>query len=86
MLEPEKAKLEAEKAKGEEYQRIFDSYIKPFIEAKKEVLFEAFQQVPVQEVDMLKDIKLQLTAVNSLEAHFMEFVNTGKLAKHQLEN
>lgn len=85
MLEPEQAKLESEVAKGDEYQRVFQSYVGPFIEAKRQLLFEAFQEVPVSNVDQLKDIKLQLTAINSLEAHFQEFMNTGKLAKKQLE-
>lgn len=85
MLDPEHAKLQAEQSKGEEYGRIFDSYIKPFIEEKQRVLFDAFQQVSVADVDALKDIKLQLTAINSLEAHFNEFVTTGKLAMKQLE-
>lgn len=85
MIDPEVAKLQAEVAKGDEYQRVFDSYIGPFIEAKKQVLFEAFQSVPVGSVEALKDIKLQLTAINSLEAHFKEFMTTGGLAKIQLE-
>ena len=85
MLDPEQAKLESEIAKGDEYQRVFQSYVGPFIEAKRQLLFEAFQEVPVSNVDQLKDIKLQLTAINSLEAHFQEFMNTGKLAKKQLE-
>lgn len=85
MLDPEQAKLESEVAKGDEYQRVFQSYVGPFIEAKRQLLFEAFQEVPVSNVDQLKDIKLQLTAINSLEAHFQEFMNTGKLAKKQLE-
>ena len=85
MLDPEQAKLESEVAKGDEYQRVFQSYVGPFIEAKRQLLFEAFQEVPVSNVDQLKDIKLQLTAINSLEAHFQEFINTGKLAKKQLE-
>ena len=85
MLDPEQAKLESEVAKGDEYQRVFQSYVGPFIEAKRQLLFGAFQEVPVSNVDQLKDIKLQLTAINSLEAHFQEFMNTGKLAKKQLE-
>ena len=85
MLDPEQAKLEAEVAKGDEYQRVFQSYVGPFIEAKRQLLFEAFQEVPVSNVDQLKDIKLQLTAINSLQAHFQEFMNTGKLARTQLE-
>lgn len=85
MIDPEVAKLQAEQSKGEEYQRVFDSYIKPFIEEKRQVLFDAFQEVPVGQVEVLKDIKLQLTAINALEAHFAEFTTTGKLAKMQLE-
>lgn len=85
MIDPDVAKLQAEQSKGEEYQRVFDSYIKPFIEAKRQVLFDAFQEVPVGQVDVLKDIKLQLTAINALEAHFNEFMTTGELAKMQLE-
>lgn len=85
MLDPEIAKLQSEVAKGDEYQRIFDSYVCPFIAEKKQVLFEAFQATPVGNVEALKDIKLQLTAINSLEAHFKEFMTTGYLAKMSLE-
>ena len=85
MLDPEVAKLQAEVATADEYQRVFDSYVGPFIEAKKQVLFEHFQTIPVCNVEALKDIKLQLTAINSLQAHFQEFMNTGKLARTQLE-
>ncbi len=85
MLDPEIAKLQQEVAKGDEFQRIFDGYVGPFIEAKKQVLFEHFQTIPVGNVEALKDIKLQLTAINSLEAHFREFITTGKLAEKQLE-
>ena len=85
MLDHEVAKLQAEVATADEYQRVFDSYVGPFIEAKKQVLFEHFQTIPVGNVEALKDIKLQLTAINSLQAHFKEFMNTGKLARTQLE-
>ena len=85
MLDHEVAKLQAEVATADEYQRVFDSYVGPFIEAKKQVLFEHFQTIPVGNVEALKDIKLQLTAISSLQAHFQEFMNTGKLARTQLE-
>ena len=85
MIDPEVAKLQAEVAVGDEYQRVFDSYVGPFIEEKKRVLFEHFQTIPVGNVEALKDVKLQLTAINSLEAHFKEFMTTGHLAKMSLE-
>lgn len=85
MIDPDKARAQAEQAKGEEYERVFDSYINPFLVEKRKVLFDAFQDVPLHQVDALKDIKAQLTAINSLEAHFKQFITTGKLAKIELE-
>lgn len=85
MLDQETAKLQAEVAKAGEIEGIMNSYIMPFIEEKRQILFDAFQNVPVANMDTLKDIKMQLTAINSLEAHFREFITTGKLAEKQLE-
>lgn len=85
MLDQAEAKLQAEVAKAGEIQGIMDSYLMPFILEKRQILFDAFQSVPVANMDMLKDIKMQLTAINSLEAHFREFITTGKLAEKQLE-
>lgn len=85
MLDQAEAKLQAEVAKAGEIQGIMDSYMMPFIEEKRQILFDAFQNVPVANVEALKDIKMQLTAINSLEAHFREFITTGKLAEKQLE-
>ena len=85
MLDQETAKLQAEVAKAGEIEGIMNSYIMPFIEEKRQILFDAFQNVPVANMEALKDIKMQLTAINSLEAHFREFITTGKLAEKQLE-
>lgn len=86
MLSPEQQKLQSEVVKAEEVERVYDSYIRPFIEEKRVVLFEVFQSTSVRDMDALRDVKLQLTAINALEAHFKEFMNTGKLAKKQLES
>ena len=85
MLDQAEAKLKAEVARAGEIEGVMNSYIMPFIEEKRQILFDAFQSVPVGNVEALKDIKTQLTAINSLEAHFREFITTGKLAEKQLE-
>lgn len=78
--------LEQERAKGEDYQRVFESYIKPFIQATEKVLFDKFTDTSVTNVDALKDIKFQMTAIRALEAHFGEYMTTGQLASIQLES
>lgn len=78
--------LELERAKGDEYKRVYDAYIKPFVDEKQKVLFEAFQNTSIANVDQLKDIKAQSTALNALSEHFKRFIETGEIAKYQLEN
>lgn len=85
MLDPDKAKLELEQSRGERYAEVYNEYIAPFIEEKQRILFEAFQATPVSNVEGLKDIKLQSTALVALGAHFQQFIDSGKLAKAQLE-
>lgn len=86
MFDTREAKLRQEVARANEYAEVLDKYIKPFIEEKRVILFQAFQDTPVGQVEALKDIKCQLTAINALESHFKEFINTGKLATKDLES
>ena len=81
-----RARLELSKNKGAEMQRVLDTYIKPFIEEKERVLFQAFRDTQADNVEQLKDIKFQATAIASLESYFKSFVDDGRLAEHQLEN
>lgn len=78
--------LELERAKGDEYKAVYETYIKPFVDEKQKVLFEAFQNTSIANVDQLKDIKAQSTALNALAEHFKRFIETGEIAKYQLEN
>lgn len=80
------ARLEMERSKGQEMQRVLDTYIRPFIKEKEEALFDAFRNTTADNIEQLKDIKFQATAIASLESYFIGFVETGKLAEHQLEN
>lgn len=85
MIDERTAKLEIDIALGEKKREIFENHIKPFIDAKQKVLFEAFVNVSAQDVKQLQNIKMQQTVLSSLEAYFREYIDTGKLAKHELE-
>lgn len=86
MIDERTAKLEIDIALGEKKREIFENHIKPFIDAKQKVLFEAFVNVSAQDVKQLQNIKMQQTVLSSLEAYFREYIDTGKLAKYELEN
>lgn len=85
MIDERIAKLEIDAALGDQKRQIFNDHIKPFIEAKERVLFEAFQNINAQDIAQLQAIKMQQTVLASLEAYFREYIDTGKLAKHELE-
>jgi hypothetical protein len=82
----EKQRLETERAIGEMHQRAWEHSVQPFVEKKKAELFEAFVDHPSTDKDGLMLIKLQLNALASMGDEFESFINTGKLARQQLEN
>jgi hypothetical protein len=80
MEESKKAALEVEKARGEEYGRIYKTYIEPFVQQKEEQLFGAFKEVSAADQDKLLLIRLQVNALESLKDEFQHYVRTGDLA------
>lgn len=78
--------LQREQAKGEMYQRAYDSTVQPFITAKQEELFSAFLTHPSTDTDGLVLIKLQLNTLQSMADEFQSYISTGKLAEQQLKD
>lgn len=85
MINPRTEKLEFERAVGEEKLRVYEGHIKPFIDAKKQDLFESFNQVSVTDANALLTIRLHSLALDSIEADFMHYIETGKLASFELK-
>lgn len=85
MIDETRARLEIDAALGEQKRIIFEQHIKPFIEAKERVLFEAFTATNAGDTKTLQLIKMQQSVLTSLEAYFREYIDTGKLAKFELE-
>lgn len=84
--DPQKIRLEKEKALGEQYSRIYENYVKPFVDAKQESLFEAFKACPSDDKDKLVLIRLQVNAVEALDVEFQHYITTGKLAEKTLND
>ena len=60
-------KLENEQIQGNKAKHAYDGFIKPFIEEKKQVLFEAFQDISVTELEQLTEIKRMLNTLEALD-------------------
>ena len=90
MTENEYRNIRAEKqliiAKAERAKQLNEEFIKPFIESKHRILFNAFVEVDANDTDRLQLIRLQSTALSSLEAELQTYIDSGKIAKHELES
>tara|TARA_R110000744_G_C19370310_1_gene562417 strand:+ start:4601 stop:4873 length:273 start_codon:yes stop_codon:yes gene_type:complete len=85
MMNDETARLESEQSIGEMHGRAWEHSVKPFVEAKQAELYAAFVNHPSTDKDGLMLIKLQVNALTSMGDEFQTYINTGKLARQQLE-
>lgn len=69
---------------GRNAQRAYDSFIKSFVLDKRAVLFTAFQDVSIVEAEALQEIKRQLIVLETLDQEILTIIETGDLAKKQL--
>mgnify|MGYP003631644804 CR=1 FL=1 len=76
--------LEIEAAKGDRYKHIYTDILEPFFNEKQQVLFDAFKTVNATDTDSLVAIKMQSTALESLQSEFETAIETGRMATHQL--
>jgi hypothetical protein len=76
----EKDHLENEQIKGNKAQHSYEHFIKGFVEAKREILFESFRALPLSAETELMEIKRMLYAVDTLEQEIMTVIETGRMA------
>lgn len=81
-----KTKLEVEVAIGGQHQAVWDSLLQPFFDAKEEELYEVFKRCPVRDKEGLVEIHAQTLVLESMKNHFINFINTGKLAQKSLSD
>lgn len=76
--------LELEVSRGAEHSHAWDNMVKPFFDSKEAELIAAFRACSSGDKDQLQLVKLQFNVLEGLKIHFMTFIQTGQMAKHQL--
>ena len=76
--------LEVEAQKGEDWQRVWETYLSPFFRDKQQDLFLAFQELSTTDSENLLAIKMQSNALKSLADEFITIIDTGKMARQTL--
>lgn len=77
-------RLQIEAAAGDKYQQAYEGFFREFIESAEDRLFHAFKQADPMDEKYLQLLRLQLAAYHSLEAHLKTYVDTGTLAKMEI--
>ncbi len=77
-------KLHNEEAIGMQHEQFWKNFGEPFFDQKKLDLFEAFKAASSDDERSLRLIKMQLNVLEGMEAHFMHYIDTGKMARTQI--
>ncbi len=85
-MSQETERLEAEAAVCEAAGRAWEEHVKPFFVAKELELFEAFKDMTATNEKDVMLIKMQANVLAMLKDHFESMINSGKLARKQLED
>lgn len=65
-------------------EHAYTLFIKPFIQRKKDQLFEAFEATAISDTESLKEIKLMSVALSALDSEILSVIDTGKMASLSL--
>lgn len=80
MESEERDQLEKEKYIGAEKQVVFTAHVEPFLNTKRKQLFDAFCDTKAQDTEQLQVIRMQVSALDAIEADFCSYITTGKMA------
>ena len=76
--------LSLEQLEGGKAQKAYDDFIGPFIEDKKQTLFQAFCDLPLSDTENLMEVKRMMFAVETLDTEIKTVIQTGEMASHTL--
>jgi len=83
-IEDLKFVMASEAHKGDVAQSAYDNFIRPFVEANRVNLFEKFQDIPMEDIETLKECKRMALLIETLNDYMENIISTGKLAAHSL--
>jgi hypothetical protein len=70
--------------RGHQAELAYNSFIEPFIVAKRQQLFDIFQDSSIVSQDDLVEIKRMLLTLNSLDEEIKGVIQSGRMAEIQL--
>lgn len=81
LTEKDQTLLEIEASKGAQHASAWTNLVEPFFDKKSAELYDAFVNCPVRDKEALVEIHAQHLGLKSMKAHFITFIETGKMAQ-----
>jgi hypothetical protein len=77
-------KLEHERFIGSRAEGFYVEFVQPFVEEKKQVIFEAFEATEATNVEQLAELRRMIGVLKAFENEITQYMYTGKMATLQL--
>ena len=84
MDKAERNKLEWEVAHGNDAKHLFGR-VRPYFDAMRASILDAFEHAPLNDIEGLQLLRLQLNALEKLEINMSTEIQTGQLAAESLK-
>jgi len=81
-----RSKLEDEVVRATKVRKLKDAFLDQFFQEKEAQLFEHFKSIPIGASDDLVEIHHQLKSMNALKVAVQSVMDTGKMARIELDD
>lgn len=78
--------LQSEVIKGDRASFAYSNFIHDFVEKKKIQLYNLFLEAPLNESEVLLEVKRQMMVLKALDDEILKVIETGKMAYKQLSD
>lgn len=76
--------FEREQRRGIKASHAYNDFIKPLLEEKREILFQEFGKIQIDDTSTMQEIRRHLTIINTLDTEIQAIIATGRMAAQTL--
>jgi hypothetical protein len=66
---------------GSQAKKFYESFVQPFVEEKRALIFEAFEEVEQTNLEGLAELRRMISIVNIFDYEIRSYIETGRMAQ-----
>lgn len=75
------AAINRDAIRGHRAEGFYEEFVIPFLAEKRKTLFETFQNIPINEIEQLQEVRRMLTVLTAFENDITDTILSGKFAR-----